>query len=173
MTKITLTGILKTIELKISQQGTAYLNLSVEDRFIKKDGTLQVITQYVSCFSDYAIQQFQDGAYPINNAVIIEGNVSADTYDSNGITKAKLNIVANSINVIVVSQAPAQQPMQQQMVQQPMVQQPMVQQNPQMFATQDITNQVNHGMYQQPIQQPTQQGQVQGQTTIGNTNIKW
>lgn len=163
MNKYLVAGQVSNIELKQSQQGKQYLKINIERCFIKQDGQPQIITEYVSAFNDYIMQQYAQGLIRVGNYVVVEGTISGESYQAkDGTTKVAMNVVANTLNNLSLREIFAQsQPTQQP--QQPVVNniqaQAMQAQQP-MFST--TTAYVNQP--QQP-QQP-----MNGQFINPNTN---
>lgn len=116
MNKYLVAGQISNIELKQSQQGKQYLKINIERSFIKQDGQLQIITEYVSAFNDYIIQQYSQGLIRVGNYVVVEGSVSADTYQAKDVTtKVAMNIIANTLNNLSLKEM-FSQPQQSQQV---------------------------------------------------------
>lgn len=158
MNKYLVAGQVSKIELYQTQQGKQILKLNIERSFMKQDGQLQVITEYVSAFNEYIIQQYAQGLIRVGNYVVVEGTISAETYQAkDGTTKAAMNIVANTLNNLSLKEMFAQP----QVAQQPMVnniQAQAMQAQQQMFST-------SVAGVNQPTQQP-----MNGQFINPNTN---
>lgn len=154
MNKYLVAGQISNIELKQSQQGKQYLKINIERSFIKQDGQLQIITEYVSAFNDYIIQQYSQGLIRVGNYVVVEGSVSADTYQAkDGTTKVAMNVIANTLNNLSLKE----------MFSQP--QQPMVNN----IQTQAMQAQAFNTTTAY-VHQPQQSQQVNGQFINPNTN---
>lgn len=99
--KLIVSGVLETSQIQVSQAGNEYANVSISYSFIKKDGTIQVLTQYGNVFSDYIIKQMKAGWIPVGSVVEAEGSILPRTYTSNkGETRIDEAFSINSINVI-------------------------------------------------------------------------
>lgn len=98
MKRLTIAGIMTSAEIQTSNNGVSYLKMSIEEMFIKKDGQPQIITNYITIFSEFIMNDFNKGYYQIGNALIGEGTCKADAYTSKeGEAKSKLEITLSSL----------------------------------------------------------------------------
>ncbi len=125
--KLTVSGVLQAVDVQVSQQGTKYAKATISYSFFKKDGQIQVISQFGTIFNDYLIGQINNGYFPVGCVVEAEGSIAPDTYSNkNGEVKVDEKFTINSmtcLNLHQMFQVGTQQTQQVQQTQ-PVVQQP-------------------------------------------------